>query len=182
MSFEQGIAGVEGSYLSKIFSGKTLYIRRRSCFADVVQRGPYAAQYGFSIPLEPPSNKKEATAYFEPFYEMVAQQSSAQEIQSKIVENFGRFQKDQMDMVTAMVAGFNETLQAMNETMTKMVDNFQNLPEKTEYDFSKQAESKAVNAPHKKPQSEAIVTQNTIMVHQDPNSGKLVRYNKGSAA
>lgn len=182
MIFEQGIAGVDGSYLSKIFSGKTLYIKRRSCFSDVVRDGGFGPQYGFTTPLAQPSDKRAATAYFQPFYDLVSQQSAAQDMQSKIIENFGRFQKDQMDMVADMVNGFNETLRAMNETMTKMVENFQELPEQQEYNFSKEAESKAVNAPHRKPISEAIVTNNTIQVHQDPNSGKLVRYNKSKAA
>jgi len=182
MSFEQGIAGVSGTYLCKIFSGSSLYIRRRSCFAEVVQRGPYAAAYGYSIPLQKPADKNEATAYFQPFYDLVEQQSGAQDLQSKIMDNFGQFQKDQMDMVAGMVAGFNETLRAMNETMSKMVENFQSLPDKQEYNFSREAESKAVNAPHRKPQSEAIITNNTIMVHQDPNSGKLVKYEKEHAA
>jgi len=182
MIFEQGIAGVSGKYLSKIFSASALYVRRRSCFTEVVQRGDYGRQYGFTTPLQKPETQKEAQAYFKPFYDMVAQQSNTQDLQSKIMDNFGKFQKDQMDMVAGMVAGFNDTLQAMNETMTKMVENFQNLPEQVEYSFSKEAESGAVNAPHRKPVSEAIVTSNTIQVHQDPNSGKLVRFTDSDQA
>ncbi len=182
MSFEQGIAGTGGGYLSKIFSASSLYIRRRSCFTDVVQRGPYAAQYGFTIPIQKPADQKEASAYFKPFYDLVEQQSGAQDFQTKIMDNFGQFQKDQMDMVAGMVAGFNETLRAMTDTMSKMVENFQELPEKPEYLFSKNAESRAVNAPHRKPVSEAIITNNTILVHQDPNSGKLVKFEEEHAA
>ncbi|MEM7618109.1 MAG: hypothetical protein AAF244_01870, partial [Pseudomonadota bacterium] len=182
MIFEQGIAGVDGSYLSKIFSGKTLYIKRRSCFSDVVRDGGFGPQYGFTTPMRQPETQKEATAYFQPFYDLVSQQSAAQDMQSQIMENFGRFQKDQMDMVAGMVAGFNDTLRSMNETMSKMVENFQSLPPQPQYNFSKEAESKAVNAPHRKPVSEAVVTSNTIRVHQDPNSGKLVRFKKDEAA
>lgn len=182
MIFEQGIAGETCSYLSKIFSGSALYVRRRSCFTKVVQDGVFGPQYGFTIPLQKPETQKEAQAYFKPFYDMVAQQSSTQDLQSKIMDHFGKFQKDQMDMVAGMVAGFNETLQAMNETMTKMVENFQNLPEQVEYSFSKEAESGAVNAPHRRPVSEAIITSNTIQVHQDPDSGKLVRFKEGGKA
>jgi len=183
MNFEEGITGTTGGVLSKAFAASTVYVRRRPVFLNAAQQGPYAHLYGYANPTIKPNDQKEAKLYFQPFYDLINQQKGAQNFHEDLMKNFGRFQKDQMDMVSQMVEGFNQTLLAMNETMQKMVSNFETLPQEQEFLFSKEAESRAINAPHvKEKKSEAVITDNTIMVHQDPNSGKLVRMGRGEKA
>jgi len=186
MDFEQNIAGITGGHLRKIFGASCVYIRRRPTFLSAAQMGPAAQNYGFFIPQAEPKDKKEASLYFEPFYDMVSQQKQAQAMQQTLMQQqqaiFGKFQQDQLDMVNNMVSGFNETLKSMSETMGKMMENFENLPEKQSYEFSKPSESLAVNSPHKQPQSVAVNNNvNTIRVVRHPISKKIEREKAESA-
>ena len=189
MDFEQNIAGIAGGYLHKVFAASCVYVRRKPVFLSAAQLGMSAQNYGFFIPQIapqiPPKDKKEAKLYFEPFYDLVAQQKDAQALQQTLMtqqqEIFGKFQQEQLAMMNNMISGFNATLQSMSETMGKMVDNFDQLPETQEFGFSKPAESLAVNTPHNQRQSVAVNNDNgnTIRVMPHPISKRLEREKAG---